>query len=99
METAANNSVNEIFEGSPIATLNGARLCAIVQDNIYVNNKACIITAMELYERTVMLPISLWVKKRRWIGHVNRMPLTSIPRVAMCWTPAGNRRRGRPKDT
>ena len=25
--------------------------------------------------------------------------LTSIPRVAMRWTPAGNRRRGRPKET
>ena len=37
-------------------------------------------------------------KKRRWrwIGHVNRMPPTSIPRIAMRWTPAGNRRRGRP---
>ena len=42
------------------------------------------ITNAELHERTGMLPISLEVKKRRWrwIGHVNRMPLTSIPRVA-----------------
>ena len=39
------------------------------------------------------------VKKRRWrwIDHVNRMPPTSVPRIAMRWTPAGNRRRGRPK--
>ena len=50
----------------------------------------------ELHERTGMLPISLEVEKRRcrWFGHVNRMPPTSIPRVAMRWTPAGNRRTG-----
>ena len=46
------------------------------------------ITNAELHERTGMLPISLEVKKRRWrwIGHVNRMPPASIPRVAMRWT-------------
>ena len=44
--------------------------------------------------------ISLEGEKRRWrrIGRVNRMPPTSIPRVAMRWTPAENRR-GRPKET
>ena len=49
------------------------------------------ITNADLHERTGMLPISLEVKKRRWrwIGHVNRMPPTSIPRVAMRWTRAG----------
>ena len=59
------------------------------------------ITNAELHDRTGMLPISLEVKKRRWrwIGHVNRMPSTSIPRIAMRLTPAGNRRRGRPKET
>ena len=58
------------------------------------------ITNAELHDRTGMLPISLEVKKRRWrcIGHVNRMPPTSIPRIAIRWTPAGNRRRGRPKE-
>ena len=35
----------------------------------------------------------------KWIGHVNRMSPIYIPRVAMCWTPAGNRRRERPKET
>ena len=30
---------------------------------------------------------------------MNRMPPTSIQRVAMRWTPAGNWRRGRPKET
>ena len=59
------------------------------------------ITNAELHDRTGMLPISLEVKKRRWrwIGHVNRMPPTTIPRIAMRWTPAGSRRRGRPKET
>ena len=47
------------------------------------------ITNAELHERTGMLPISIEVKKRRWrwICHVNRMPPTYIPRVAMRWTP------------
>ena len=59
------------------------------------------ITNAELPERIGMQPISLELKKRRWrwITHVNRMPHTSIPRAAMRWTPAGNRRRGRPKET
>ena len=59
------------------------------------------ISNAELDERTGMLPISLEVKKIRWrwIGHVNRMPPTSIPRVTMHWTTAGTRRRGRPKET
>ena len=59
------------------------------------------ISNAELHERTVMIPISLAVKKGswRWSGHVNIMPRTSIPRVAMRWTPAENWRRGRPKET
>ena len=65
---------------------------------IYWPNK---ISNTELHERTGMQPISLEVKSRRWkwIGHVCRMPLTSIPRVAMRWTPGGKRARGRPKET
>ncbi|KAI0238146.1 hypothetical protein LSAT2_011250 [Lamellibrachia satsuma] len=48
-----------------------------------------------------MQPISLEVRRRRWkwIRHVCRIPLTSIPRVAMRWTPGGKRVRGRPKET
>ena len=44
---------------------------------------------------------SFEIKRRRWrwIGHINRMALNAIPRVAMRWTPAGKRKRGRPKLT
>ena len=50
------------------------------------------------YERR---PVSLEVKqhRRRWIGHICRMPLIAIPRVAMRWTPDGKRKRGRSKET
>ena len=53
------------------------------------------ISNAELHERTGMLPISLEVKKRRWrwIGHINRIPPTSIPRVTMRWTSAGTTKR------
>ena len=65
---------------------------------IYWPNK---ISNTDLHERTGMQPISLEVKRCRWkwIGHISRMPLTSIPRVAMRWTPGGKRARGRPKET
>ena len=32
-------------------------------------------------------------------GHVCRVPLTFIPRVAMSWSSGGKRARGRPKET
>lgn len=38
-------------------------------------------------------------RRWRWIGHVLRMPPTSLPRVAHRWTPDGRRNRGRPKET
>ena len=55
----------------------------------------------ELYRRTNTAPLSVEIKRRRWrwIGHINRMALNAIPRVAMRWTPAGKRKRGRPKLT
>ncbi|XP_078381427.1 uncharacterized protein LOC144664190 [Oculina patagonica] len=45
--------------------------------------------------------ISADVKKRRWrwIGHVLRMDPSTIPRVALHWTPSEKRARGRPKET
>ena len=59
------------------------------------------ISNKELYRRTNTTPLSVEIKKRRWrwIGHINRMALNAIPRVAMRWTPAGKRKRGRPKLT
>ena len=55
----------------------------------------------ELYRRTNTAPLSVEIKRSRWpwIGHINRMALNAIPRVAMRWTPAGKRKRGRPKLT
>ena len=57
------------------------------------------ITNAELHDRTGMLPISLEIKKRRWrwIGHVNRMPPTSIPRIAIHWTPRRKQEEGTTK--
>jgi hypothetical protein len=55
----------------------------------------------ELYKRTNTIPLSQEIKRGRWtcIGHVCRMHPTSIPRVALRWTPTGKRKRGRPKET
>ena len=55
----------------------------------------------ELYKWTNTTPLSQEIKRRRWtcIGHVCRMHPTSIPRVALRWTPTGKRKRGRPKET
>ena len=55
----------------------------------------------ELYQRTSTTAISVLIKQRRWnwIGHVHRMETTSIPKIAMRWTPPGKRSRGRPKET
>ena len=52
----------------------------------------------KLYRRTNTAPLSDEIKGRRWrwIEHVNRMTLNVIPMVAMRWTPAGERKRGRP---
>ena len=55
----------------------------------------------DLYRRTNTAPLIVEIKKRRWrwSGHINRMAPNAIPRVAMRWTPAGKRKRGRPKTT
>ncbi|KAL9983368.1 hypothetical protein ACROYT_G005527 [Oculina patagonica] len=60
-----------------------------------------IISNAELRRATSTNNISSEVKKRRWrwIGHVLRMDPSSIPRVALHWTPTGKRARGRPKET
>ena len=47
------------------------------------------------------LQVSTQVKRRRWrwIGHVLRQQTTALTRIALRWTPDGQRKRGRPKDT
>ena len=38
-------------------------------------------------------------RRLRLVGHVLRMPQERTPKVALRWTPPGNRKRGRPKTT
>ena len=59
------------------------------------------ITNEELHRRTRSEPITIQVQRRRWrwIGHVLRQQTTAISRVALRWTPDGQRKRGRPKET
>ena len=54
-----------------------------------------------LYRRTSTHPITLTIKRRRWtwLGHILRMPPSSLTRIALRWTPDGNRGRGRPRET
>ena len=69
------------------------RICKIFWPN-KVSNKA-------LYEKTGCQSLVLEIKKRRfrWLGHILRMPMEKIPKVALRWTPTGKRKRGRPKNT
>ena len=59
------------------------------------------ITNEELHQRAEIEPISTQVKRRRWqwIGHVLRQQTTALTRIALRWTPDGQRKRGRPKET
>ena len=59
------------------------------------------ITNEELHWRAEIEPISTQVKRRRWrwIGHVLRQQNTALTRIALRWTPDGQRKRGRPKET
>nr|XP_006821712.1 PREDICTED: uncharacterized protein LOC102806297 [Saccoglossus kowalevskii] len=60
-----------------------------------------IISNDDLYRQTHSKDIIIEIKSRRlrWLGHVLRMPQDSIPETALCWTPQGQRNRGRPKTT
>ena len=59
------------------------------------------ITNEELHRRAEIEPISTQVKRRRWrwIGHVLRQQTTALTRIALRWTPDGQRKRGCPKET
>ena len=69
------------------------RICNIFWPNKISNN--------DLYQKTVCTSMDLEIKKRRfrWLGHVLRMSSERIPKVALRWTPASKRKRGRPKTT
>ena len=66
--------------------------------NIFWPNK---ISNKDLYQKTGCTSIDLEINKRRlrWLGHVLRMSPERIAKVALRWTPAGKRKRGRPKTT
>ena len=55
----------------------------------------------ELHRVTKCNSVVLEIRRRRfnWLGHVFRMAPDRIPKVALGWTPAGKRKRGRPKTT
>ena len=59
------------------------------------------ISSQELHRGTKCNSDALEIKRRhfRWLGHVFRMAPERIPKVALGWTPAGKRKRGRPKTT
>ena len=59
------------------------------------------ISNAELHTRTGVKPIHDTIRQHRWrwLGHVCRMPHSSLPRTALHWTPQGKRSRGRPKET
>ena len=71
-------------------------LCRIL--NIYWPNT---MSNAELHRRTTtkLITQEVQMQRWRWIGQVLRMPPTTLPRVALGWTPDGHRKRGRPKET
>ena len=58
------------------------------------------ITNEELHRRAEIELISTQVKRRRWrwIGHVLRQQTTALTRIALRWTPDGQRKRGPPQE-
>ena len=43
---------------------------------------------------------TILIRRRwKWIGHVIRRDQNSITKTVLHWTPEGNRKRGRPKNT
>ena len=55
----------------------------------------------ELLRKAKLPTVTTVVKRRRWrwLGHVLRKPPSSIPRIALKWTPDGKRPKGRPRET
>ena len=63
---------------------------------IYWLNK---ISNIELKTTTCTRSVETEVRYWRCTGRVCRMDKAAIPKVAMCWTADGKRKRGRPKET
>ena len=59
------------------------------------------ITNKDLYEITNQRDICTEIKHRRWkwLGHILRKNSNNIAKTSLRWTPAGKRKRGRPKET
>jgi hypothetical protein len=59
------------------------------------------ISNKDLWLRTSQEPVETAIRRRRWswLGHTLRKPSQSIVRQALKWTPQGQRRRGRPRNT
>ena len=57
------------------------------------------ITNVEVRRRTGMDRLEDIIRKRRlqWLGHVQRMEQGRIPKQTLNWSPAGKRKRGRPR--
>ena len=103
----SNRTKIRLFKSNVLSVLNHGKVTKSICQMLEVFQNKCLrkilriywpnkISNTDLHERTGMQPISLEVKRRRWkwIGYVCRMPLTSIPRVAMRWTPGGKRAKG-----
>ena len=59
------------------------------------------ISNKNLSELTGVNDINIEIRKRRWrwLGHVLRMDASRHTKTAIKWTPAGKRKKGRPKGT
>ena len=59
------------------------------------------ISNKDLHNITNTKDMKTWLiqKRWRWLGHVLRKPYEDMTKVALRWTPEGERKRGRPKTT
>ena len=65
---------------------------------IFWSNRISNENLLEMTNSTCILK-EIQQRRFRWLGHVLRMPVSNITRIALRWTPQGKRPRGRPKTT
>jgi hypothetical protein len=58
-----------------------------------------IISNKDLWKVTGQEDINLEIRKCRWIGHTLRKEDGEIPKAALLWSPQGNRKRVRPRNS